>query len=187
MRTRVGYAGGTKANPTYRQMGDHTETFQVDYDPTKISYADLLLLFWQSHNPQRKAWSRQYRAIILTHNDSQYEQAQQSKEAVSQAINAPVETAIAPLTQFYLAEAYHQKYRLQNTPLMEEMKTVYPTLQGWNDSTAVARMNGYLSGYGTVDTFAEDIKQLGLSEEGEQYLRQSVARQRSPLSCPLPS
>ena len=167
-------------------MGDHTETFQVDFDPTKISYADLLLLFWQGHNPQRKAWSRQYRAVILTHDDAQFQQAQQSKDAVSQALDAPVETAIEPLTAFYLAEAYHQKYRLQKTSLMEEMKTIYPTLSGWNDSTAVARMNGYLSGYGSADSFAEDIKQLGLSDASEQYLQDLVARQRAPLTCPLP-
>lgn len=185
-RTRVGYAGGTTLNPTYRQIGDHTETFQVDFDPTLISYMDLLQLFWQGHNPKRKAWSSQYKAIILYHNEIQYQQAQQSMAVIKSSLNAAVTTDILPLTKFYLAEDYHQKYRLQMTPLMEEMKMIYPNNQEWIHSTATARLNGYLSGYGLAETFAGDVQQLGLSEAGESILVESVARQGAPLTCPLP-
>ena len=71
IRTRVGYTGGRKLNPTYYSLGDHTESFQVDYDPTQISYQQLLDIFWDSHNPTRGAWSRQYRAAIFVHNEAQ--------------------------------------------------------------------------------------------------------------------
>lgn len=168
-------------------MGDHTETFQVDFDPAVISYAQLLELFWQGHNPQRKMWSRQYMAIVLTHNTSQYEQALRSKEAVAEALQARISTMVAPLQTFYRAEDYHQKYYFQNTPLMAEIEAIYPKTLGWIDSTAVARINGYLSGYGTAATFDEDVKQLGLSPKGEHYLQQAVDGQRTPLTCPMPT
>ena len=164
-------------------MGDHTETFQVDFDPTIISYTDLLRLFWQSHNPQRKAWSRQYRAVVLYHNQDQCEQVQHSKEDLMGKINAPVHTAISPLNQFYLAEGYHQKYYLQNSLLMADVAVIYPDENAWVDSTAVARMNGYLAGYGNAATFAHDVKRLGLSEEGERFLQKSVTKRGVSLRC----
>ena len=181
----MGYAGGTIANPTYYRMGDHTETFQVDFDPTVISYANILRLFWQSHNPQRKAWSRQYMAVILYHKEAQREQAEQSKAALKTTIGRSVKTKILPLTQFYLAEDYHQKYRLQNTTLLEEVKTIYPHMRDWVDSTAAARLNGYLSGYGIAETFATDIEQLGLSMDGKLLLQKLVGRQGASLTCPV--
>ena len=187
LRTRVGYAGGTTQNPTYRQIGDHTETFQVDFDPTIISFTELLGLFWQSHNPKRKAWSRQYRAVILVHDEEQYEQAQQSLQAVMAAANAPITTEILYLNKFYLAETYHQKYRLQQSHLMAEVKTIYANAQDWIDSTTAARLNGYLSGYGLAETFASDMKQLGLSEAGERILQKSVPGKGTSLTCPLPT
>ena len=67
IRTRVGYAGGTTNNPTYRALGDHAETIQVDYDPTQISYEELLEAFWTSHSPTSRPWSRQYASIIFYH------------------------------------------------------------------------------------------------------------------------
>lgn len=186
VRTRVGYAGGATINPTYHQIGDHTETFQVDFDPAIISYTALLRLFWQNHNPQRKAWSRQYKAVILTHDPWQQEQAQQSLQALMAATKAPITTQILPLTRFYLAETYHQKYRLQQSPLMAEVATIYPNAHDWIDSTAAARLNGYLSGYGIAQTFASDINLLGLSEVGERILQKSVPGKGAALVCPLP-
>ena len=168
-------------------MGDHTETFQVDFDPTVISYAQLLQLFWQSHNPQRDSWSRQYMAVILYHDEMQQEQAERSKAAVMAATNQPVKTKILPLTQFYLAEEYHQKFYLQKTPLMQEMNKAYRNQPNWIDSTAAARLNGYLSGYGMPETFVSDIKQLGLSAEGQRYLQKNVDQKGVPLTCPLPN
>ncbi len=65
VRTRVGYAGGTKRNPTYYNLGDHTETIQIDYDPTYVSYRELLDIFWESHDPAARPWSRQYMAVVF--------------------------------------------------------------------------------------------------------------------------
>ena len=78
VRTRVGYAGGTKKNPTYHDLGDHSETVQMDYDPTVISYTKLLDVFWDSHDPSLPSDSKQYMSIIFYHNDKQKELAIES-------------------------------------------------------------------------------------------------------------
>ena len=78
VRTRVGYAGGTLVNPTYHRLGDHTESIEVDYDPEVISYEDLLAVFWSSHSPTSRPWSRQYASLILTHDDTQRRLAEES-------------------------------------------------------------------------------------------------------------
>jgi methionine-S-sulfoxide reductase len=170
----VGYAGGTSPDPTYRRIGDHTETFQVDFDPDIITYGDLLALFWKSHNPAHKVWSRQYRVMVLYHNDMQRDAALRSRDELM-ATGQAVATEIAPLNTFYLAETYHQKHFLQSTPLVEDLKAIYPDEQDWLHSTAAARLNGYLGGYGRAEMFASDIKQLGLSVGGESFLRRRVA------------
>jgi len=69
VRTRVGYTGGSTKNPTYHSLGDHTETVQIDYDPTQISFEELLDVFWDSHRPTQRAWSRQYMAAVFFHNE----------------------------------------------------------------------------------------------------------------------
>jgi peptide-methionine (S)-S-oxide reductase len=79
LRTRVGYAGGEREAPTYRKMGDHTETVQVDFDPLRISYERMLEVFWESHDPAAGSWSRQYRNVIFFQNDRQREAAQRSR------------------------------------------------------------------------------------------------------------
>ena len=83
VRTRVGYTGGTKKNPTYYSLGNHTETLQIDYDPTQLSYEALLALFWDSHNPTNRAWSAQYKAAIFAHNAEQVALAEASKAQIA--------------------------------------------------------------------------------------------------------
>ena len=72
----MGYAGGKKLKPTYRDLGDHTETVQVDYDPGQVSYEDLLRVFWQSHDPTEPIHSRQYASIIFA--DGEWEQTSEA-------------------------------------------------------------------------------------------------------------
>ena len=71
VRTRVGYSGGQRKDPTYRSIGDHSETIQIDYDPARTSYKKLLFIFWQSHDPTHHAWSRQYMSAIFYQNEEQ--------------------------------------------------------------------------------------------------------------------
>lgn len=114
-----GYAGGHTDNPTYHQVcgGDtgHAEVTQIQFDPAKISYARLLEVFWQAHDPttlnrQGNDEGTQYRSIILYHDESQRLLAEKSKLEAQKTFFRPVVTEIVPLKKFFQAEDYHQGY-----------------------------------------------------------------------------
>ncbi len=175
VRTRVGYTGGRRKNPTYHHMGDHTESLQIDFDPLIISYEELLELFWKSHNPESASLARQYMAAVFYHDRKQKEAAEKSRDRLAETRQRGVHTQILPLETFYLAENYHQKYYLRRTPaLAKEFKALYPSKSDFIRSTAVARVNGYLGGHGTPEQFAAEIDTLGLSSEAQKKLRKSV-------------
>jgi methionine-S-sulfoxide reductase len=169
VRTRVGYAGGEKENPTYRSLGNHTETIQIEYDPDRVSYAELLDIFWHSHDPAQRPYSQQYKSIIFYHDEEQKRLALETREREADRRGKNIFTEIVPASRFYLAEDYHQKYYLQQTAdLMREFQRMYPA-GGWIDSTAAARVNGYL-GRNNTARLPQEIQRLGLSSEAEQKL-----------------
>ena len=119
--TRVGYTGGTLANPTYKEVctdrTGHAEAVEVNYDPTQVSYDQLLHIFWENHDPtqlnrQGPDFGTQYRSAIFYHSPAQREQAQASKAALEKTagFSRPIVTEILPATTFYPAEDYHQQY-----------------------------------------------------------------------------
>ena len=125
--TAVGYAAGSTPNPTYREvctgMTGHNEVVLVIYDPEKISYQDLLKVFWESHNPtqgmrQGNDVGTQYRSGIYTYSETQKQQAIASKEAyqkeLSKAGYKEISTEILDAPEFYYAEDYHQQYLGKN-------------------------------------------------------------------------
>lgn len=176
----MGYAGGTTPSPTYRSLGDHTETIQIDYDPAVISYEELLDLFWRAHDPTRQSWSRQYMSIIFYHDEEQERLIMESKAREEARLGREIVTEIAPYTAFYRAEDYHQKYRLrQASALMRDFRQMYPDTVDFVDSTAAARVNGYVAGYGAVAQFQEELGRLGLSAEGQDKLL-SIVRSFHP-------
>jgi len=157
--------------PTYTTMGDHTETIQVDYDPGRISYSQLLDIFWQSHQPKRRSWSRQYMNAIFYHDEKQRLQAEASKTALAQKIGHKVETRVVPLNSFTIAEDYHQKYLLKRHDNLEkELARMYPRHMDLVNSTAAARLNGYAGGHGDKEQLSHEIERLGLSIEGKKTL-----------------
>lgn len=171
-RTRVGYAGGTTERPTYRSMGDHTECFEVDFDPTVVTYEDLLELFWQSHDPTQPARKTQYASLVLTHGQAQAADARESAELVERLFGTVLSTRIEPVGTFWMAEDYHQKYYLRNDRLLfSEFRAAYPDDAGFVASTAAARVNGHLYG-GTCSRLDHDLPGLGLSDEAAKHLRQ---------------
>ncbi len=177
IRTRVGYAGGRQDNPDYGHIGDHTETVQVDYDPQRITYKALLNIFWQSHKPTGRSWSRQYMNAVFFHDDRQRQAAMDSKAEVEKKLGQPVKTEVAPLRTFTMAEDYHQKYIIkQHYDLNAEMSRIYPLHRDFVDSTAVARLNGYASGHGDKDQLMREIDQLGLTEAGKKALTDMLKR-----------
>jgi methionine-S-sulfoxide reductase len=177
VRTRVGYAGGTTADPTYTSLGDHTETVQIEYDPSVITYTELLDAFWRSHHSEQVAWSTQYRSIILVNDGDQMRIAEESLAAESARVGSKLHTAIETLGTFTPAERYHQKYGLQRYPeLVAEYSAMYPDFDDIVGSTSAARVNGYLSGYGTVEELEAEIGSLGLSAEAIDLLREVMSR-----------
>jgi len=139
IRTRVGYAGGDKENPTYQDLGDHTETILVEYDPKKISYDKLLDLFWKNHNYDRKRKS-QYASKIFYLNEEQRKKAVESKMKKPGAV-----TDIEELDNLYVAEDYHQKYQLRHSKLMEDFKDM--TAEKLRDSPRAAKANAVVAGH----------------------------------------
>ena len=117
--TRVGYSGGHTENPTYEEVcghgTGHAEVVEVTYDPERLSYEDLLQVFWAKHDPtqlNRQGWDigDQYRSAIFFHDDEQQEAAVRSKAEEQTRHSKPVVTQLEPAQTFYEAEDYHQQY-----------------------------------------------------------------------------
>jgi methionine-S-sulfoxide reductase len=175
--TRVGYAGGTKERPTYRRMGDHTECVQVVYDPETITYEQLLDAFFAMHEPTRRAHGVQYESLILTHDDGQHAAALSAAERWSAVLGRTPVTRIEPYRGFTLAEDYHQKYALRaDRGMMVRMRAHYHDDDALRESTAAARLNGYLYGAGSPLQLESEIETLGLDAEGRSRLEHFVSR-----------
>ena len=121
LSTSVGYAGGTKENPTYQDVctdkTGHAEVVEVEFDPAQVSYDQLLDVFWSNHNPttlnrQGPDMGTQYRSAIFYHSPEQEAAAAASKEKLEKSgrFNRPIVTRIEPASKFWRAEDYHQRY-----------------------------------------------------------------------------
>jgi len=108
-----GYTGGTAENPSYEQVcggtTDHTEAVQIQYDPQKVSYEELLDAFWDMHDPAYPT-KTQYKSAIFYHTLEQKAAAETSRDRRQLKLNAPIATEILPAQPFYRAEEYHQRY-----------------------------------------------------------------------------
>jgi methionine-S-sulfoxide reductase len=119
--TTVGYTGGLEKNPTYKEVSSgktgHAEAIQILYDPSQITYAQLLDVFWRNIDPtqvngQFADRGRQYRTAIFYHNEEQKRLAEASKQALKDSgrYDKPIVTEVVPATEFYEAEDYHKDY-----------------------------------------------------------------------------
>ncbi|HVF00724.1 MAG TPA: peptide-methionine (S)-S-oxide reductase MsrA [Rubrobacteraceae bacterium] len=119
----VGYSGGTTKSPTYKDVCSgatgHAEVVEVEYEPSKVSYEELLEVFWKNHDPttpNRQGWDvgTQYRSAIFYHSPEQKAVAQASKEKAQERFRKPIVTEITSASEFYRAEEYHQRYLEKN-------------------------------------------------------------------------
>jgi peptide-methionine (S)-S-oxide reductase len=119
----VGYSGGTTKDPTYEDVRTgttgHAEVVEVEYDPSRVSYEELLEVFWSNHNPtqlnrQGPDVGTQYRSAIFFHAPEQEVTAYASKEKAQERFKKPIATEITPASEFYRAEEYHQQYFEKN-------------------------------------------------------------------------
>lgn len=146
VKVESGYSGGSIKNPTYREvcsgMTGHAEVCQITYDPKKISYDELLEVFWKTHDPttlnyQGNDHGTQYRSVVFYHNDDQKQRAEYYKKKLNEekAYPNPVVTEISAYSAFYKAEDYHQNYYNENgnepycrfviQPKVEKFKKVF--------------------------------------------------------------
>ncbi|WP_060531994.1 peptide-methionine (S)-S-oxide reductase MsrA [Paenibacillus bovis] len=206
--TRTGYAGGTTGSPVYRQLGDHSETIEIEFAPSVITLEQLLEMFWNHHNPSviNGYKGRQYHSLLFYRNEQQrctIEQMQQtaasavrskssknpaSSESAGTGNSGAIDpdgiekrrmTEIQPYDTWYPAEARHQKYYLQRQHrLMEQLYELYPDQAELFHSTLAARLNGFSRGHITLAQIRQDIPQWPLSEHHKYRINQWLADQQ---------
>jgi len=157
--------------PTYRSLGDHTETVELEYDVDRTSYSDLLDIFWNNHDPTIMC-SRQYMSVIFYHDDQQKKLAEDSLKSAQSENKSNITTQILPAETFYNAEDYHQKYMLRKHDwLVKALKLDNKSLI---TSSTAARINGYVGGYGDEDSFTSERSALELTQEVYDYVLEEV-------------
>ncbi|WP_235338434.1 peptide-methionine (S)-S-oxide reductase MsrA [Paenibacillus wulumuqiensis] len=187
LHTRTGYAGGTTQSPVYRQLGDHSETIEIVFDPSIITLEQLLELFWNHHNPAviNDYKGRQYRSLLFYRNEQQRHMMEQMQQPAapphafsinngngantsgSSDTSSPIApdvpekkrlTEIQPYDAWYPAEERHQKYYLQRQhELMDQLGELYPDREELFRSTLAARLNGYSRGHVTLAEIRQEL------------------------------
>jgi len=180
----VGYTGGTQKDPTYHDLGDHTESIQIEYDPSVVGYEHLVNIFWANHHPCRRS-SRQYKSAIWYHDEEQHKLSIETRDHVQTKYKDKIVTTIEPAGTFYWAEDYHQKYMLRNArSIFTHFKSL--SMEELVNSVAASRINGYVGGNGTLEQLQKEIASFGLNEHLSQLLIDKVAQSGgSGGHCPL--
>lgn len=161
--TRVGFCGGTHPDtPTYRSMGDYTESVQIDFDPARLPFAQLLSDFNQWHIPNATSTRRQYAAAVFYHHDEQRKEAEKLKME---------NVRLDRFVRFYLAEESHQKYNLKRTLMMTDL---FGKKEDWTaaerDEQMLTKLNGFLAGYGTKEQFQRWEKRREFTREQQNFI-----------------
>jgi peptide-methionine (S)-S-oxide reductase len=147
VRTRVGYAGETKLDPTYHALGDHSKVVQLEFDSEAVAYRDLLDRVFESHNPQQQSRKTQYQNIVFAGTEDQ--RAVLDKFLTTRGLTADgIGTRIEQLSRFYPTEDYHQKYKHQSvSSLMDTFEAAGYGDEELRESPIAAKLNGYAAGH----------------------------------------
>jgi len=182
VRTRVGYAGGKKKSPNYHDLGDHTESIQVDYNPKKIAYEELLDAFWKSHDPSRRC-SRQYMSAIFYLTEEQKKTAEASMEKYNKTYSKTAKTEILPLTAetFYVAEDYHQKYYLRHSEFMKFFKFLKNS--ELRESPAATKVNAFCGGDLKRQDLVKELTEVNVDKDLLKKLEQGSLDIGSNSQC----
>jgi peptide methionine sulfoxide reductase MsrA len=149
---------------------------QIDYDPARLGYRDLLAMFWAAHDPTRAPYSTQYQAAVLCADDEELRLAHSTGERAASTRGGTLRTRVAMLDRFHRAEDYHQKYGLRHERGLEaELIERHGSDQAMVDSTSAARINGLLGGHGSRRELVTMLPTLGLSAAGERTLLARVS------------
>lgn len=155
VRTRVGYAGGTEPEPSYELIGDHTEVVQVEYDPARLSFAELLDYAFEAHDPYSQPAKRQYQHVVFTSTEEQHDRLR-SYIADGDLDGDRLVTRLERLSTFYVAEPYHQKFNLRGKRWITETFAE----AGYDDdaireSPAAAKLNARVAGHDVDAPFGD--------------------------------
>jgi peptide-methionine (S)-S-oxide reductase len=157
----------------------HAEVLQVEFDPSRISFDELLQLFWDGHDPTRGRHGSQYRSILICENQEQYAAVQKSAAIVEKRAGRPIQTEVVVDKPFYSAEDYHQKWKLrQRRELFAELGKNFSTEGELLGSFAATKLNAIVGGHmskAEIDTIAD---QLQLSAHGLRLLESVPTRMR---------
>ncbi|MDQ8735013.1 peptide-methionine (S)-S-oxide reductase MsrA [Paenibacillus sp. LHD-38] len=173
IKTCVGYAGGTAPNPTYRQMGDHTETVQLVFNPGRITFEEVLDMFWNSHNPFNinDYKGQQYKSLLFYSDERQKDTIQHVLKKRKEQGKGEPSTEIVPSAPFTLAEDKHQKYYLKRFPdAIEKLSILYQTEADLRNSTLAARLNGLAKGYTNLERISQEVSQWPIEQNNKQFL-----------------
>lgn len=181
VRTSVGYAGGAGADPSYREMGDHTETVRLLYDEAILPFEDILRTFWNNHNPFNINGykGRQYQSLLFYHDAGQQAAIEAELQRREQAGLGRPDTEIVPDATFHPAEDRHQKYYVKRYPhAVAVLASLYPPgdKEAWTDSTIAARLNGIAKGYLNLAGLKAEIESWELEEGERARLLAAVSR-----------
>lgn len=166
--TRVGYAGGSSPAPTYRNLADHIETVDIEFDASRISFEKLVEIFFKSHDPTVK-YKRQYISAIFYHNQ---EQRKSIDDWIKQNAGqfTPIVTELIEFTVFHNAEDYHQKYFLRKyKQILNELNLNNAQIITSPIST---RLNGFCAGFGSLQQLEEE--KFNLSNKSVSVLQELI-------------
>lgn len=158
IQTATGYAGGTTTHPTYRNLGDHSESVEITFHPQEISLEQLLCCFWEHHRPEaiNGYKGRQYMSLLLSRNVEQYEIMVRVQQ---QYAPHSLHTEILPYTDFTRAEERHQKYYLQRKPeLLKQGIKYLGTQENLFHSMIGARLNAWAKGYVSRADIVQEVQ-----------------------------
>lgn len=172
-------------DPIYKNLKDHSESIQIEYDPNQITYIELLRLFWMNHSPMlppstdtdTKSPNR-YDSIIHYHNEEQKDLAHGSKDAYESGIlgnGKQAYTKIIPLTQFYQGEDWQQKYFLRQTRLASDFASDEDVM----NSPLAAKLNGLVKGFVSSKKLIEDMlreEEANMSKGGKAYVEELLEK-----------
>ena len=178
VETTVGFAGGTTDQPVYRTIGDHTESIFIIFDPTIISYEELVRLFWEQHDATKDRFyrERQYISLLIYFNDEQKEIIKRVKSEQEAAQGKRIKTEFQSYSIFYTAETYHQKYFLRRfkTATAHLKKLFSNDEYAFIHSTIAARLNGFVHEQTSLQAIKDEIPCWGLPHKQEKSLDQTL-------------
>lgn len=196
VRTKVGYAGGSTMNPTYKEMGDHTETVQIEFDDLILPYEEIVRLFWDQHNPSNINCynGRQYQSLLFHHDAEQKAVIDAELERRQREGLGRPDTEILPYADFHPAEERHQKYYVKRYP---NAVAALENLSGsgsesgdgrsdgrgdghgddaaWTDTTIAARLNGIAKGYSSMERLKSELASWPMSGTERDVLMRTLS------------